>query len=218
MDVLRNQDLPALFEAVGGVFTEKADELCEMDAKLGDGDLGLTMRKGYNAMPEILRAIEEADLGKRLMMAGMKLASAVPSTMGTLMASGIMEGGKACKGRTELDGAGLSVYLTGFAAGIQKRGKCARGDRTILDAVGAAADCAAETVSVNPSASLRDVIAAALHGADEGVEATKAMTPKFGKAAVHAAAAVGVADQGAWAGRYMILGMYRCLCGDPTAK
>ena len=45
------------------------------------------------------------------------------------------------------------------------------------------------------------------------MEATKSMTPKFGKAAVFAATAAGVADQGAVAGMYMIQGLKRGLEG-----
>ena len=52
----------------------------------------------------------------------------------------------------------------------------------------------------------------AYEGADEGVEATKDMLPKFGKAAVHAAKAKGVADQGALAGYYMLLGLKNYFC------
>ena len=91
-------------------------------------------------------------------------------------------------------------YLTGFAAGIQKRGKCALGDRTILDAVDAAAKKAVEAAAAE-NADLNAVIHAAVEGATEGVEATKNMTPKFGKAAVFAAKAIGTPDQGAVAGR-----------------
>ena len=43
MTVITCEQLPELFAAVGGLFTEKRDELCEMDAQMGDGDLGLTM-------------------------------------------------------------------------------------------------------------------------------------------------------------------------------
>lgn len=49
-------------------------------------------------------------------------------------------------------------------------------------------------------------------GAAEGVEATKNMVPKFGKAAVFAAKAAGIADQGAVAGMYMIQGLKRSIC------
>ena len=201
---------PALFEGVAAIFAEKREELCDMDANMGDGDLGLTMDKGYGALPDLLREnMEAADAGKTLMKAGMKMSSVVPSTMGTLMSSGIMEGGKALKGKAEFGPAELSVYLTAFAAGIQKRGKCQPGDRTILDAVSPAAEAAEKAAEAGGD--LSAVIAAACEGAAKGVEATKAMTPKFGKAAVFAAKAAGVADQGAVAGLYMLQGLQRGL-------
>ena len=49
--------------------------------------------------------------------------------------------------------------------------------------------------------------------AEAGMEATKAMKPKFGKAAVHEAAAEGVADQGALACFYLADAMYRYISG-----
>lgn len=52
-------------------------------------------------------------------------------------------------------------------------------------------------MSAHPESSLQDVINAAVEGAGEGVEATKSMTPVFGKAAVFAAKAIGTPDQGA---------------------
>lgn len=204
--------LPALFSGVAAVFAEKKEELCEMDARMGDGDLGLTMDKGYGALPRLLQEnLEEGDVGKTLMKGGMKMAGVVPSTMGTLMSSGIMEGGKALKGKAELGPAELAAYLTAFAAGIQKRGKCQPGDRTILDALLPAARAAEEAAAAGGD--LDAVLAAACQGAEQGVEATKAMTPKFGKAAVFAAKAAGVPDQGAVAASYMLQGLRRGLAG-----
>ena len=213
MTEIRINDLQALFASIGAVMAEKADELCEMDARMGDGDLGLTMKKGFGAMPEILDAIEEADLGKKLMKAGMKMASVVPSTMGTLMASGVMNGGKMLAGAESIDAKGFLTYLDGYAAGIAKRGKCARGERTVLDAIGAAVDKLRAALEADANLSLQQAAEAALAGAEEGVEATRAMEPKYGKAAVHKAAAVGEKDQGAYAGMLMILGCKNYICG-----
>lgn len=214
MDKITFDQIPELFAAVGALFTEKKDELCDMDAKLGDGDLGLTMSKGYAALPDLLRAEAPGaggDIGKLLMKGGMKMSSLIPSTMGFLMSTGVMEGGKALKGRTELDGAGLADYLTGFAAGVQKRGKCQAGQRTIYDAILPAAEAAKK--AAGEGAGLEAVAAAALEGAQAGVEATKDMVPVFGKAAVHAAQCAGVPDQGAVAGYYKILGLKNYICG-----
>lgn len=210
MDKILFDQIPDLFASVGDLFVEKKEELCEMDARLGDGDLGLTMSKGYAALPDLMRAEAagaDGDIGKMLMKAGMKMSSLVPSTMGFLMSTGVMEGGKALKGKTELDGAALADYLVGFAAGVQKRGKCEAGQRTIYDAVFPAGQAAKAAVEKNPAADLNEVINAAVDAAKAGVEATRDMTPVFGKAAVHAAQCVGVEDQGALAGYYKMLGL-----------
>lgn len=214
MEKILFDQIPDLFTSVGNLFVEKREELCEMDARLGDGDLGLTMSKGYAALPDFMRAEAEAaggDIGKMLMKAGMKMSSLVPSTMGFLMSTGVMEGGKALKGKSELDGAAFAEYLVGFAAGVQKRGKCEAGQRTIYDAILPASVAAKE--AADNGASLEEVSKAALEAAKKGVEATKDMVPVFGKAAVHAAQCVGVEDQGAVAGYYKILALNTYICG-----
>ena len=207
VDYLTREDLPALFAQVAAVMTEQAEFLSEMDARMGDGDLGITMGKGFSVLPEILRESEERDFGKTFVKAGMKMASVVPSTMGTLMASGIMSGGKKTAGKEKLDAPGYLLFLQGFAEGIAKRGKCVRGERTVLDAVGEAADCLETALAGSGELSLAQAAEIAACGAMEGVEKTKSMEPKYGKAAVHKAAALGTPDQGAYAGYFMLKGM-----------
>lgn len=208
MDAIPYEKLDALFQGASELFSEKKDELCEMDAKMGDGDLGLTMQKGFGALPQLIRENGEAgNIGRTLMRAGLKMSGVVPSTMGTLMSSGLMEGGRAVGAAAELGPAELSRFLTGFAAGVQKRGKCQLGDRTLLDAMGAAAK-RADTASAEGKG-VREILEAAVAGARDGVEATKHMIPKYGKAAVFSARAEGVADQGAVAGLYLLEGLAR---------
>ena len=214
MEKITFEQIPDMFDIVGRLFIDKKEELCSMDAKLGDGDLGLTMSKGYGELPDILRAESEAaggDIGKLLMKGGMKMSSLIPSTMGFLMSTGVMEGGKAIKGTTDMGARELASYLTGFAAGVQKRGKCEPGQRTIYDAILPAARAAAQ--AADEGATLEGVINAAYEAAQAGVQATKDMVPVFGKAAVHAAQCAGVPDQGAVAGCYMIQGLHDYICG-----
>ena len=212
MEKITIAELTALFDSVAAIMAENAERLCAMDANMGDGDLGLTMKKGFGALPGLIADIDEADLGKRLAKAGMKMSSVVPSTMGTLMSSGVMEGGKRLSGCEAIGPAEFAGFLEGYAAGIQKRGKCQRGDRTVLDAIGPAADAAAQAAA-QPGATLVSVAEAAVRGADEGVIATRDMTPKFGKAAVFAARAAGVEDQGAVAGQLVVRGLANYIRG-----
>ena len=134
------------------------------------------------------------------------MSSVVPSTMGTLMSSGWMEGGKRLVGKETVDAAGYAAFLRGFADGIIKRGKCAPGDRTVLDAIHPAAEAAEKAAAAG--AGLADTAKAALEGAKAGLEATKDMKPKYGKAAVFAAKALGTEDQGATAGMLLVQGLY----------
>ncbi|WP_283682514.1 dihydroxyacetone kinase family protein [Parablautia sp. Marseille-Q6255] len=207
MEKVTVKELPELFGTIAVKFEENAELLCEMDSKMGDGDLGLTMKKGFGGLPEIIRTMEEENFSRKLRKAGMEMTDLVPSTMGMLMGTGISFGGKALGEKSELDGEGLVLFLEGFCSGIVKRGKCAEGDRTVLDCFAPAAKKARALLEEEKGASLKMICEAALEGAKEGVEATKNMVPKFGKAAVHANIAYGVADQGAVAGLIMIEGM-----------
>ena len=208
MNTISLDRLADLFCEVGKRFSENTELLCEMDSKMGDGDLGLTMKKGFESLPEIIKSQNEENIGKTLRRAGMDMTDVVPSTMGMLMGTGIAYGGKALGDRAELDAEGMVLFLEGFSEGIIKRGKCAKGDRTVLDAVATAAERAREAYTANPALPLIDIARIAYEGASEGVEATKDMMPKYGKAAVHANVAKGVADQGATAGMIMIKGIY----------
>ena len=208
MDRITCHELPELFQGAADIFEEKKEELCEMDARMGDGDLGLTMQKGFGALPQLIRDNEaEGDIGKTLMKAGMKMAGLVPSTMGTLMSSGIMEGGKAIGQKGEMGPGELADFLAGFAGGIAHRGKCQLGDRTILDAVDAGARKARQALT--EGADMGAMLRRAVEGAKEGVKATEDMLPKYGKAAVFSAKAKGVPDQGAVAGQDFLEGLGR---------
>ena len=204
MERITAKELPGLFQAAADQMAAHAGELGEMDAELGDGDLGLTMEKGFGSLPEVARDLTGEPVGKAIMKAGMKLSSVIPSTMGFLMSSGLMTGGKAVGDAESIGSKEYADFLEGFAAGIVKRGKCKPGERTVLDAIHPAAARAASLLAENPGASLPEVAAAAEQAAKDGVEATREMEPVYGKAAVHKAAAVGKIDQGACAGWYLL--------------
>jgi dihydroxyacetone kinase-like protein len=202
--VITREEIPEIFRSVSIMFARKKDELCEMDARMGDGDLGLTMNRGFAALPDLLMGDSGEDIGRMLMKAGMKMSSIVPSTMGTLMASGLMEGGKQLRGLDEINAEKLVDFIAGYAEGIRKRGKVNAGERTIYDALLSAANAARDKVK---SGNIVDVIGAACDGAEAGVRATENMIPRHGKAAVFTERAQGVPDQGAVAGMYFLYGL-----------
>ena len=202
MNMVTKANIIGMLQAAAAVMEQNRDYLCELDAKMGDGDLGLTMTKAFAAAAQEAAESDLDDLGKLLMRCGMKMSSAAPSTMGTLMASGMMGAGKVLGGKTELTAADMAVLLTNFADGVAKRGKCQVGERTVLDALAPAGTAA--TAAADAGADIDAVLQAAAAGAQEGLEATKAMKPTYGKAAVFADRAVGNIDQGALAGQLFV--------------
>lgn len=99
MGALGKDEAIKILQNLKQLFNDNKDFLVELDGRMGDGDLGLTMSKAFTAAADELSDTEESDIGKIFMKAGMIMAKAAPSTMGTLMATGFMRGGESGYGK-----------------------------------------------------------------------------------------------------------------------
>ena len=72
---------------VAEVMEQEKDYLCELDRKLGDGDHGVTMSIGWQAINEQLNneLAEEKDCGKICSAIGMTFLNAVGSYCGSII-------------------------------------------------------------------------------------------------------------------------------------
>ncbi len=123
MEKLDVNGIKTIFAKIQEIMVENEDYLFELDSKMGDGDLGLTMKNGFVKVDQELRSFEETDVGKIFIKAGMILASAVPSTMGTLMATGLMRAGKEFKDKDQIDLSDLTDGFFGFCKWNNGEGK-----------------------------------------------------------------------------------------------
>lgn len=163
------------------VMLKNKDYLIEIDSIVGDGDLGLTMSDGFKAAHVAIQATEEADVGKLFYLAGKSMSITVPSTMGTLMASGLMQAGKALKGKSELSVADIAVLFDAYMQGVELRGKAKVGEKTFLDGIAPAVQSLkADSANVK---SLLEAAQNAVEAAQEGSENTKTMIAVHGRAA-----------------------------------
>ena len=69
MNHISSGELKTLFAVIADTFRDNCAYLCEIDAQMGDGDLGLTMKKGFAAAAETIEAMEEPAIGRQLMQA-----------------------------------------------------------------------------------------------------------------------------------------------------
>lgn len=204
MNTLDAKDVRLIFTELANLMEDEKDNLTQLDAAIGDGDLGLTMSKGFAKVDESFESLKETDVGKLLSKAGMTLARAVPSTMGTLMATGLMKGGKAVTGKTVITLSDFAVFLREFVAGIMARGKAEPGDKTILDSLHPAAE-ALERAS-GQGQPLAAGLSEAYEAAVQGVENTKNMISQHGKAACFQEKTLGQKDPGATVGMLFLKG------------
>lgn len=120
---LSSESLRPLFAEWAQVMQVNKTVLTELDRVVGDGDLGLTMSDGFAAASDYAQHSDETDLRRFFYLAGKAMASAVPSTMDTLMASGLMQAGKVFKGRETMTLQDAGDFFQAWFDGVQQRSR-----------------------------------------------------------------------------------------------
>ncbi len=154
-------DLRAAARAIAPAAAAAAAELNAADGQLGDGDLGITVSKGWAEIAGAADALPD-DVGLAFLECAKAFQKVSSSSYGTLTATAFMAAAKACKGRTEVPWAEVPVLIAAARDAMMARGKGALGDKTVLDALDAVAGATAGM----------DDPAAILSAADRAVTAT----------------------------------------------
>jgi len=128
---LNRQAKENLVLALAASVIEHADELTGLDQAIGDGDHGLNMKRGFEAVLAILPALADKPLPEMLRTIGTTLVMKVGGASGPLVGTFFMELGKAVPEqptRTDL------VAATGKAIdAVKARGRSDAGQKTLLD-------------------------------------------------------------------------------------
>jgi dihydroxyacetone kinase-like protein len=204
METLGAPDIKAIVARIADFMTLKKEQLIALDGAVGDGDLGLTMEKAFTAARDESAGSAETDAGKLLMKIGAVIARAAPSTMGTLIATGFMSGGKAVAG---LDGLGLkemAAFFEAFVEGIMRRGKAKPGEKTIVDVLHPASQALKEAAAAG--AGLAEGLRRCRAAAADGLARTRDMIAQHGRVAYYREQSRGKEDPGAVAANYIVQG------------
>lgn len=111
------------------------DVLTDIDSRLGDGDMGISMEKGAIAVNKILDEYRGTDISAMLMLCASEFNRAAPSTMGTLLSFSLMAVAAEWKGQEEITVCQIMRIPGIMAETIGFRGKAKEGDKTVLDAL-----------------------------------------------------------------------------------
>ncbi|MBQ1867823.1 MULTISPECIES: dihydroxyacetone kinase subunit DhaL [Selenomonas] len=197
-------------DAVAAAVIAQKDYLTSLDAKIGDGDHGLNMARGFRAAQEAVEEMDDTTLpGPVLKTIGKALIQNVGGAAGPLYGAGFVSAGEACDGDTHMNVASIEKLLSAAIAAIQKRGRAAQGDKTMLDTLIPVRDCfLPENAQDKP---LFEVLQDASRAAGEGVNYTKTIAARKGRASLVGERSIGIEDPGAVSSMVMYRALYQFL-------
>ena len=182
---------------------ENRDYLVELDQRNGDGDLGISMSEGFNALVEVLNKTEETDLGKVFRDLSKTFNESAPSSLGTILSFGLMGIAKELKGKTEVSRQEFSVALEKGLDNILDKTGSKVGEKTIIDSLSPGIESLLSSGSEEDKAAFQN----AYEASKAGAEKTKEMMAVHGRAAYYGEKSLGLVDGGAVVGILIFKGM-----------
>ncbi|MFT3767906.1 MAG: dihydroxyacetone kinase subunit DhaK [Minicystis sp.] len=122
-------------EAVCATLVAREADLNALDAKVGDGDTGLTFATAARAVLADLDALPFAEPAELCAAIAERLSKVMGGTSGVLLSIGVSAMGAATRGRPSGEPATWIAALREGVRRIQQYGGAAEGDRTMLDAI-----------------------------------------------------------------------------------
>jgi len=193
---LTARDLRHMLAFVAETIGREEAYLNSLDAAIGDGDHGITMRVGFNAVScKVSSLPDDAGSDTVLREAGLAFMGATGGAIGVLLGRMFMAAGLALKGNQEIGPADFRTLLGSMETALASAGKAKPGDKTILDAVHGANQ--ALITSGDLEQDLSATLTLAGDAAQRGAESTAQMLARIGRASRLGDRALGHPDPGA---------------------
>jgi len=185
--------------------------LTALDAKIGDGDHGINMNKGFKAVGAKLEDLKGDSCDKILKTVAMTLISTVGGASGPLYGTAFLKAAGVVEGDSISDEKLIDVFSAAIG-GVQLRGKAEKGEKTMLDALIPAYEIFKEAIESGESleVALEKSVGAAL----EGVEYTKTIIATKGRASYLGERSLGHQDPGATSSYLLLKALYETISED----
>ncbi len=191
----------ALIELCDTIEQEK-EYLSEVDGAIGDGDHGVNMAKCFRGVKAKLETSEKNDVGAVLGLVGMEVMNSVGGAMGALYGTMFINMSARSTGKGEVGINDLAKMFSHALEGILTIGKAKVGDKTLVDTL-APAVTALESAA-EQKLPLAEGLASFEAAAKRGMESTKDLLARMGRASRLGERSIGHIDAGA-ASCYLIL-------------
>jgi dihydroxyacetone kinase-like protein len=188
------------------------DRLTRADQAIGDGDHGVGMSRGFQSVCQQLEQGEFQALDGLFSAVGRAMLMSVGGAAGAIFGTLFMGGARRLAGQVAFDAHALADLLEGGLDAVQQRGKAKVGDKTVVDVLDPAANAAGRVQDED----LDQALAAVTLAANEGLERTKLLQARIGKARSLGERALGHVDPGALSLALILEHMSRLLPGVAT--
>ena len=176
------------------------DLLTQADKAIGDGDHGIGMTRGFEAVRQKLEQKDFDSVGALLQNIGTTLLMSIGGAAGAIFGTWFRGAATSLMDQRVFNSEALARMLTDGLSAVKDRGKAEPGDKTMVDALEPAAAKAKEMI-LHP---LDAALSAAVDASQNGMEQTKHMIATMGKAKTLGKRAIGHPDPGALS-TYLIL-------------
>ncbi|WP_219465391.1 dihydroxyacetone kinase subunit DhaL [Nonomuraea rhizosphaerae] len=183
----------AWFEDVARTVRLHRDRLIELDAAIGDADHGANLDRGLSEVRAALAGWPPTSPIQVLVSAGTTLIRRVGGASGPLYGSLFRSMGKALEPPVTL--AGFAAAFDAGVVAVERLGKAAPGDKTMVDALVPAARALA--LAVRDGVAAPEAFALAGRAAEDGARATVPLQARKGRASYLGGRSVGHEDPGA---------------------
>lgn len=167
--------------------------LSDIDGKIGDGDHGINMDKGFQLASS--RLDDGMSLSESLRILGRTLLMEIGGSMGPLYGQFFKAMAKVSKQSDEIGVREIATMLDAAYGAIQELGEAKPGDKTLVDTLDPAVSAmnTAATANADLSQALDDMLSAA----EKGWKSTENMVAKIGRSSRLGERSRGVLDAGA---------------------
>jgi len=186
------------------------DHLTQLDAAIGDGDHGVNMSRGFEAVGKAVAGQgDSVPPGQLLILTGKTLVSTVGGASGPLWGTAFRRAGRTLGKEPEFDAAQLADALDAAVAGVQELGAAEPNDKTMVDALLPA--CAVYRDGLEAGDGIEKALEAAAEAAEEGALATVPLQARKGRASYLGERSIGHQDPGATSAALIIAALERAV-------
>lgn len=204
--VLNAGDLRHIVIHMADEIRKEESHLNALDAAVGDGDHGITMRLGFEAVKEILAGSDEGGetISSILEKSGYAFMNGAGGAIGVILAKMLLSGSTALRGVTSFGTSELKTMLVAMETAVSARGKVKPGDKTILDAIHASRE------AVDPHQTLPEALSVAEEAAVDAAQRTADMICRVGRGSRLGSKTLGHPDPGAVSFSIILRAFSRC--------